>query len=86
MILGEAYLGNLFAVEKINCTGGHIPWNLFGISGVAVPLTIAALFTLSGILYVAVFGLLAIGLNKVFKWYGSRKKYDVRFVERDEKI
>ena len=41
---------------------------------------------LSGILYVASFGVLAIILNKAFSWYGKRKKYEVNFIERSKNV
>jgi hypothetical protein len=41
---------------------------------------------ISGVLYVVGFGLLAIGLNKAFSWYGKKKKYEVSFTERAERI
>ena len=41
---------------------------------------------LSGVLFVVALGLIAMGVDKVFKWRGKRKKYKLKFIERSEKL
>jgi len=41
---------------------------------------------LDGVLYVLVLGLVAMGIDRIFRWKNKRKKYKLKFVERAEKL